>query len=408
MPEKVYCALKKLTQIELDFLSILGSKLFLYPFIGRTKRVYACYMLVCLLLIVTAAQLLTALLVADVKEWIEIINVAPNLAVVLMALLKYTKVHVNRDLYKKIFEHFRDELWDVISDSVEHQNIVTQYAAKTKFISRFLIYYSIPLVIFVDSFPRIIMYLEREFLGSDDTEYLYPFDGWYPFDKVDWYYTVYLWESFMTMIVVVVYAFTNMIHSSYTLFICLELKILGSSIKNLVTSEDVANIVNRTKLQETHGDIKRKLKTIIIRHQLLAQIVSEFDIVQGDVTLANYLFGSVFLTLTIFSSTVVDNMYKSLRYFFMFCSLLIEVFFYCMIGQILTDDSDCLTDAIYSADWPYANTETKMALLIIMTRTQRPFKYTAKGYIAMNLNSFSGVCSMSYQFFNLLRTAYSQ
>ncbi|KAL0881060.1 hypothetical protein ABMA27_002191 [Loxostege sticticalis] len=408
MPEKSYGTVKSNLREELNYINSMGSKIFLYPFSGRSKLVDICYLFVCFLVVVTATQLLTALLVTDLKEWIEIVNVAPNLGVVLMTLLKYTKVHNNQHVYKKIFKHFSDDLWDVVFDSYDHKKIVIRYTAIAKYATRFLFYYSVPLVVFVDSFPRIIMYLENEIIGNENPQYLYPFDGWYPFDKVNWYYTAYLWESFMTFIVVCVYAFSNMIHASYTSFICMELEILGVSIKDLITPDDVTNITNHLKVQEIHSHIKRKLKTIIRRHQFLAQLASELNIVLGDMMLLNYIFGSVFITLTIFTATVVDNMYKSLRYFFMFCSLIVEIFFNCMIGQVLSNHSEQLTDAIYSADWPFADNETKVMLLILMRRTQKPFEYTANGYLAMNLNSFSGVCSMSYQLFNLIRTAYSK
>nr|WPO56475.1 odorant receptor [Leucinodes orbonalis] len=241
---------------------------------------------------------------------------------------------------------------------------------------------------------------------DDVIEPLLPFDGWYPFNKVNWYYIALIWESFMTSIVVCIYGFVSMTNSSFTLSLCMELKVLGYSIESIISENNRKNIVKGINKIETNNGIKNNLKNIIKRHQLLAQMASEFNDVTGDPMFLNYVFGSVFITLTIFTATVVDNLYNSLRYFFMFCSLLLEIFFQCLNGQLLSDHSETLTGSIYKADWTYADNDTKIILLILMSRTQKPFQYTANGFLVMNLESFSSVCSMSYQFFNLLYTMY--
>ncbi|CAH2108476.1 unnamed protein product [Euphydryas editha] len=392
--------------LELEFLQSMGLKIFLYPFIGRSKLIMVGYFITHVLVLCTAVQLGLTLFSYDTKDWLEIINVAPNLGVVIMTVIKYTKIQTHKELYDDIFEHFRDEMWDIVAtDSIAHQNIVKKYKWVTMVINRFLLYYSISLTIVVDSFPYLVMIYENKAHGVTD-EYLYPFDGWYPFDKVKWYSAAYTWESFMTAIVVCVYSFSNMIHASCIGFICMELKILGNCLEEILSPEDVVNITEGRNVNVIHRTVLKKLKIIITKHEYLAKKSAKLDAVLGDAMLLNYSLGAIFICLTAFTFTVVDNFYKSVRYFFMFISLLIEVFNQCIFGQILSDHSENLTEAIYYSNWPYASPEVKQIMLMLIMRTQKPFKLTANGYHTMNMNTFSRICSTSFQFFNLLRTVY--
>nr|UVB79106.1 odorant receptor 5 [Heortia vitessoides] len=406
MPVTEYKFLRANFLLELDYLSNMGSKVFIYPFIGRSRVVIYSFGTIYAMLLITSAQLFGSLCLTGFKDWFEIINVAPNLGVVLMAVLKYTKIHSNQKVYDEIFTHFRDKFWEGVFNTDGHKKIVTKYTSFTKFVLRFVVYYSLPLVIIVNSFPRLIMFYENDVNGKESV-YLYPFDGWYPFNKVKFYYVAYFWESLMTAVVIGIYTFTNMIHGSYTVFICMELKVLGNSMENLISSKDVDKIKKGINVRKTHADIKNRLRNIIIRHQFVTHIARELDNVLGDSMLLNYVFGAVFICLTVFTATVVDDLYKTLRYFSMFCSLMVEIFFQCIIGQVLSDHSEQLTESIYSADWPNADKESKTMLLIFLAGTQRPLQFTANGYLAMNLDSFSGICKLSYQLFNLLLTMYS-
>ncbi|XP_075974464.1 odorant receptor 4-like [Anticarsia gemmatalis] len=407
--DKSYNDLKNDFIYEMDFIANIGTKMFLFPFTNRTKVSTYGYYFTYSLVIFTSIQLSVTLCLTGFADWFEIINIAPNLGVCLMILVKYGKINRNRDLYNAISQHFRLDVWEAISESKEHKRILNQYTQTTRYIVRFAFYYTIVLVAIVVLFPRLIMLYETDIIGKE-MQYLYPFDGWYPFDKVQWYYIAYVWESFMTSVIIFLYLFGNMLHMTFTRHICMELKILGETMENLLSEDDVTKINGNLKidLDNIHYNIRKKIKFIISKHQFLARITSGLDTVMGDGMLLTYVFGSVFICLTAFTATVVDDLYKSLRYFSFFCSLLVETFFQCIMGQLLINHSEKLERAIYFADWVYADSDTKNMLLILLMRSQKPFSYSANGYLTMNLDTFSGICSLSYQFFNLLRTAYSE
>lgn len=254
---------------ELDFVLSIGKKIFLYPFIGKNKIQITGYF-VTLILVLCAAIQLTLTFFSNNTDWLEITNVAPNLGVVFMTFMKYMKIHKHKKIYNEIFYHFRDEIWDIVEiRSADHQKIIKHYKWITVCINRFLLYYSIPLTVIVDSFPYIVMLYEEKFKGY--REYLYPFDGWYPFDKIKWYAAAYIWESFMTAVVVVVYSFSNMIHTSFIIFICMELRILGSRLEELISPEDLIAINEKHYADHIHHRILRDLKMLIARHDFLTK-----------------------------------------------------------------------------------------------------------------------------------------
>ncbi|KAL4705594.1 hypothetical protein ACJJTC_004471 [Scirpophaga incertulas] len=390
---------------ELEYLSRIGTAVFVNPFVDKSKLLTILFCLINLLTILTATQLTVTLCLKNLTDLLEIVDIMPNLAVVLMSVLKYMSIHVYRHVYQEIFFHFRNIFQNLEPDNQNHLNIVAKFTRISKFLKRLIFYYSVLLIIFIGSFPRIFMYYTNNSIGMDP-QYLYPFEGWYPFDNVAWYNLVYIWECLMTSIVIFIYVFVNMTNVSFTTYICMELKVIGNDLENLIGPEDVLKIRHGGQVKETHFFIRKKLRKIIMQHQTLAKIAKDFDNILGIVFLITHLYSSVFICLTIFTATVVDNLYKSLRYFFMCCSMLIDIFLQCVLGQILSDHSSELSNAIYFADWPYADKDTKLMLLIFMTRTRKPFQYTARGFVVMNLDTFSAVCSLSYQMFNLLRTAY--
>lgn len=265
---KSYETLKAKFLHETDFITKIGYKVFVYPFIGKSKTTIYCYKLIYLLILVTSLQLFITLCVSRFQDWTEIVNIAPNLGVCLMILIKYLKMYSHSHVYDNILHYFKFDVWDIITDTKEHKIILERCIMRSRRITRINFYYGIAVILIIITFPRIVYLYETQILHSQ-VQYLYPFDGWYPFDKVKWYYAAYAWESLMTTAVIIIYVFANTVHISYTLYICMELQILGNLMENIVTTEDVSNVMKREFVKETHDNIRRKLKLIVKRHQFL-------------------------------------------------------------------------------------------------------------------------------------------
>ncbi|XP_061729886.1 odorant receptor 9a-like isoform X4 [Cydia pomonella] len=340
----------------MDYLSVITSRIFLYPFLGRSKTKLLCYYFICSLIIFASFQQFVFLCVSKLNSFLDIVNIAPNIGVCAMSVTKYIKVNSNKELYNLIFVHFRTDMWDIVSEKCqENVKILKRYQKIIHFITIWFVYYVVPLILIVTSFPILIMYYDNMVLGKE-LEHRYPFEAWYPFDKVKWYYAAYAWESFITGLVVCIYTFSDLINVSYVAYICLELKLLGTHLKELIGAEDIKQLKSSQNATAIHYKIRQKLRGYIIKHNFLANISSQLDIIFGDIMLVNYTFGSVFMCLTAFTFT-----------------------------------SEQLTQALYDSKWTYGDRQTRQLVLMLIMRMQKPFQLTAKGYIAMNLDTFTTV-----------------
>ncbi|CAG9119404.1 unnamed protein product [Plutella xylostella] len=398
--------LKKNFHTEITFLNYVASKLFLHPRTegkGNNRNFYG-YHLIYSLVWLAIIQLSITLYLYGLKNLIAFTTVAPNVGVCMISALKYSIIYNNKPYYDRFFKHYGEDIWQTIPESKENAKVISKYTFISKVINRVFVCYSLPLVLYVDSFPWLIMKFQTKFLGKEK-QLLYPFDGWYPFDKTVWYFAAYSWESLMTGIVVMIYMYSDMINIFSVTSICMEFRILGISLKNLVSDEDIQQMKGKDA-EQVNRRIKNDLKTILAKHDVLAGMCKELDQLLGNTMFANYTSGCGFICLTAFTFTVVDDFYQSIRCFFFFLSLLAAVLDHCIIGQIISDHSMQLADAIYSSNWTHADQSTKRTLLILLMRTQKPFELTAKGFVTMDLNTFTDIMSTSYQFFNLLRTCY--
>ncbi|XP_037912196.1 odorant receptor 33b-like [Hermetia illucens] len=86
---------------------------------------------------------------------------------------------------------------------------------------------------------------------------------------------------------------------------------------------------------------------------------------------------------------------------YFFCVIL-EIFLYCHFGNKLADESDRMTNAIYSCNWMEKDKTFKKNLIIFMQSTQNSMTIIAGGIFPVNLTTFVSVLKSSYSLFALL------
>lgn len=249
-----------------------NSKFFLIPFINRSKITLFGFYATCFLVFLTCIQLIFTLCHTGFSDLMVVIDTAPNIGATLMSALRYMKIHTNRKLYSRIFEHFRDSFWNLLPEHAkDNVKILKKYLKTLQMIHKMMYGITILLIIVVDSFPWLIMVYEQKILKKD-VKHLYPFDAWYPFDKVKWYSIAYIWESIMTAIVVCLYSVTNLIHLSYITYICMELKLLGCWLEGLISPNEIT-LTKEVTEQKAHKRIHLKFNMITKRYNFLYEYV---------------------------------------------------------------------------------------------------------------------------------------
>lgn len=259
--------------LEYEFLTLLdnilsfGSKLFVIPFINKSKLTLFGFYAMCCLVFLTCIQLVFTLCCTGFNDLMEVIDIAPNIGVALMSAIKYVKIHTHKKLYSRIFDHLRGNFWNLLPEhSEDNVKILNKYLKILQSLHRLMNLITFGLIIVVDSFPFLVMVYEQKILRKN-VKLLYPFDAWYPFDKVKWYPIAYIWESIMTATVICLYSIANVIHLSYITFICMELKLLGCWLEGLITHDDITHPTNGTEIR--HKRIHQKFNMITKRYNFL-------------------------------------------------------------------------------------------------------------------------------------------
>lgn len=258
----------------LEYVHSFGSVFFLIPYVNRSKLSLIGFYATWFLVFITCCQLLITLCLTRFSNLMEIIDIAPNIGATLMSAIKYMKIHTNRKIYTKILDHYRGNFWNLLPEhSEDNVKILNKYLKILQVTHTFLNAFTSLLIIVVDSFPWLVMVYEEKILEKN-VQYLYPFDAWYPFDKVKWYSIAYIWESLMTAIVIGLYAFGNMVHLSYIAYICMEIELLGCWLEGLISPNYIINTRERTEWT-THKRVHMKFKMITKRYNFLYEYVLE-------------------------------------------------------------------------------------------------------------------------------------
>lgn len=254
----------------LDYSQRIGSKLFLVPYLNRSKLALVGFYTTWFLIFVTSMQLTFSLCLTGFKNIMDISDIASNIWGILMSSIKYMKIHTNAKIYSKINDHYRGNFWNLLPEhSEDNLKTLNNYLKKMRAIVTFLNIYSFMFFIIVDTLPLFVIVYEKKILGKNVQHlYLYPLDSWYPFDKVKWYTIVYIWECTIIAIGVGAYAFANIVNSSSVACICMELKLLGCWMEKLISPSDMVCIKEGPGLKR-HKRIHMKFNMIAKRYNFL-------------------------------------------------------------------------------------------------------------------------------------------
>ncbi|XP_003700846.2 odorant receptor 4-like [Megachile rotundata] len=95
---------------------------------------------------------------------------------------------------------------------------------------------------------------------------------------------------------------------------------------------------------------------------------------------------------------------KIITYFTLLCSFTSNIFIFCYIGEILTEQCSQIGKASYEIDWYNLPAKNAHDLILLNLISQNPPKLLAGRIIELTLNTFSAVVKTSVAYMNLLRT----
>ncbi|XP_046868246.1 odorant receptor 85b [Drosophila willistoni] len=176
--------------------------------------------------------------------------------------------------------------------------------------------------------------------------------------------------------------------------ICMHLKMLNMAFENLIG--------------DGKEDRNRQLIAIIKYHCDLIILRQQLEQIYRLPIMYQFVSSLVIVAMTTFQAIVGDGSGSSILIDFLLSCVVAQLFLYCWYGNEVVEESKTLSTSGFSCDWYAFDTRFKRTLLIFMINAERPFQFTAGGFMGLTLTSFGNIMSKSYSIVAVLRQVYSR
>nr|QKN21487.1 odorant receptor [Zeugodacus tau] len=157
--------------------------------------------------------------------------------------------------------------------------------------------------------------------------------------------------------------------------------------------------------QPTGMDADMKvLGPLLEYHNEILDYAERIDSTFSLATLLNY--GGSCLVLCLIGLQIVlgSEALSVIKFIGFLVSTIVQVYFVSHFGNNLKDLSTGISDAYYNHPWYTGNYKYMRMLVLPIARSQRYAHLTAFKFFVISMDSFKSLCTLSYQFFTLLRT----
>ncbi|XP_013174915.1 PREDICTED: odorant receptor 4-like [Papilio xuthus] len=148
--------------------------------------------------------------------------------------------------------------------------------------------------------------------------------------------------------------------------------------------------------------LKRKIVNVVEFHKQLIRYLHLIETIYSKSTLCNVLTSSLLICFTGFNVMAVDNLIMVMPFIPFLLMVVGQIFLLCYYGDLIQKSNEGLSDAVYSSAWYEIRSPLTKNLIIILIRAQKPFKFTAYGFMDINIAAFTRIMSTSWSYFALL------
>ncbi|EZA52126.1 hypothetical protein X777_09138 [Ooceraea biroi] len=183
----------------------------------------------------------------------------------------------------------------------------------------------------------------------------------------------------------------------FAMHACGQLDILMTRLNRLVEGEDA----------RTSGSLQRRLADIVDHHLRVLSFIARIEDVMHQICLVELL-GCTFNLCMLGYYTITNwsdfDAGRMTSYFIIYVSMAFNIFIFCYIGEILTEQCKTVGEKAYMTDWYNLPHKTALGLLLIIARSSNGIKITAGKLFQLSIATFSDVIKTSIIYLNLLRT----
>ncbi|XP_024869572.1 odorant receptor 82a-like [Temnothorax curvispinosus] len=152
---------------------------------------------------------------------------------------------------------------------------------------------------------------------------------------------------------------------------------------------------------------ERKLANIVEHHLRVLNFISRFEKIMNQICLVE-LFGCTINLCLLGFCTIKEwnarNTKTITTYGLVFISLSFNIFIFCYIGEIITEQCKKVGEMAYFTNWYLLPHKTALGMVLIISRSGVVIKITAGKLIQLSLMTFGDVIKTSAAYLNILRT----
>ncbi|XP_014612514.1 PREDICTED: odorant receptor 63a-like [Polistes canadensis] len=185
-----------------------------------------------------------------------------------------------------------------------------------------------------------------------------------------------------------------------TMHACSQLKILMSYMNYLVTGRSDEN-----------NNVEERLSYWVQRHVRILSFISFIQQFLQNISLIEVLgctLNMCMLEYYLIMGLNKDSLFHTLTYTILIISFAYNVFIFCYVGEILSDECRKVADVTYMIDWyRFEGRQGLFLILIIAVSSLSSHRLTAGKFIELSISSFGVLVKTSFAYLNMLRTVTS-
>ncbi|KAL6259109.1 hypothetical protein P5V15_009031 [Pogonomyrmex californicus] len=158
---------------------------------------------------------------------------------------------------------------------------------------------------------------------------------------------------------------------------------------------------------EKHEVLQLRLANIVEHHLRALRFLSRMEAIMRQICFVE-LVGCTFNLCMLGYYTITEWQEESLNtiitYVMVLTSMMFNIFIFCFIGELVTDQCKKVGEAAYMTDWYQLPHKTVLGLILIILRSRTVIKITAGKIFHMSIPTFGVVIKTSVAYLNMLRT----
>ncbi|XP_071562273.1 odorant receptor 82a-like [Temnothorax nylanderi] len=175
-----------------------------------------------------------------------------------------------------------------------------------------------------------------------------------------------------------------------------QLNMLFSWLNELVVDEDRENKY-----------VEQRLAVIVEHHLRVLSFISRMETIMRNICLVELLGCTMNMCLlAYYFITNLDSFdaAKTTSYVIIYLSMAFNIFIFCYIGEILTEQCRSVGEKAYMINWYELPHKTALGLILVIARSSNVIKMTAGKLFQLSIATFGDVIKTSVVYLNMLRT----